>query len=32
MNSLDKLEPSKFNLFDFKTLFVNSLNKRETMI
>lgn len=30
-NPLDSLPPSKFNLFDFKTLFVNAPNKHEAM-
>lgn len=30
-NSLDSLPPSTFNLFDFKTLFVNAPNKKEAL-
>lgn len=30
-NPLDLLPPSKFNLFDFKTLYVNAVDKKEAM-
>jgi hypothetical protein len=30
-NPLDKLPATKFNLFDFKTLFVNAPCKKEAM-
>jgi elongation factor 1-gamma len=30
-NALDSLPPSKFNLFDFKTLFVNAVDKHEAL-
>jgi len=30
-NPLDSLPPTSFNLFDFKTLFVNAPNKQEAL-